>query len=111
MEYVIPGFIYGLVTVIMLTIGIVQFRSKKPVTFYSGEKALDEKELTDVRAWNRSHGIMWMSYSAVILLTAVIGFTAKNNIVMLLCALGGPVLPFPLMVVCHHKFEKKYKRK
>lgn len=111
MEYVIPGFIYGMVAVIMLSIGIVQLKSKKPVTFYSGEKPLTESELTDVKAWNRRHGLMWVFYSIFIVVTTLVGFIVKNDLVMILCSVGGVLIPIPFMVIYHHKLEKKYRIK
>lgn len=43
--------IYLLVAMIMVGIGVFQFRSKKPVGFYSGEQPPGEDELSDVTAW------------------------------------------------------------
>ena len=111
MEYIIPGFIYGLVAITMFSIGIVQYKSKKPATFYSGEKPLDEKELTDVKAWNHRHGLMWMIYGFMIVVSAITGFIVKSNLVMILCTVGGILIPIPLMVIYHHRLEKKYRIK
>ena len=109
MEYIIPIFIYTLTAGIMLAIGIVQLRSKKPVAFYSGETGPKESELTDVRAWNLRHGIMWLIYGAIIIVTAAVDFTVKSDLVTILCTLGGPIIPIPFMVMYHHKLERKYK--
>ena len=111
MEYVIPGFIYGLVAITMFSIGIAQYKSKRPATFYSGEKPLDEKELTDVKAWNHRHGLMWIIYGIFIVVTVVIGFVSKNDWIMILCTFGGILIPIPFMVICHHRLEKKYRIK
>lgn len=58
--------IYGGVAALMIGIGISQLRSKKPVGFYSGVKPPREDELSDVGAWNKKHGIMWIIYGAII---------------------------------------------
>lgn len=38
-QTIISGVIFGLCALMMLGIGISQLKSKKPVAFYSGEKA------------------------------------------------------------------------
>lgn len=40
----------------IIIIGIVQYRSKDPVGFWSGEKPPKREQITDVRAYNRKHG-------------------------------------------------------
>ena len=65
--------IYLLVAAIMLGIGIFQYRSKSPVGFYSGEKPPMESELTDVDAWNKKHGKMWIWYGVIIIISYLAG--------------------------------------
>lgn len=60
--------IYVIVAAIMVGIGIVQLKSKKPVGFYSGEKPPRPEELSDVEAWNKQHGMMWLIYGGIIML-------------------------------------------
>ncbi len=50
---VLSGVIFGLCALVMFGIGIFQIKSKKPVAFYSGEKAPDKSDLSDVNAWNK----------------------------------------------------------
>ena len=56
-EFIFGFVIYLFVAAVMLGIGISQYRSKKPVGFYSGEKPPLEHELTDVIMWNKKHAI------------------------------------------------------
>lgn len=109
MEYIIPIFIYTLTAGIMAAIGIVQMRSKKPVAFYSGEKGPKESELTDVTAWNKLHGLMWLCYGIIILVTGIAGILLDKAVLTILLTIFGPLVPIPLMVMYHHKLEKKYK--
>ena len=111
MEYIIPIFIYTLTAGIMAAIGIVQLKSKKPVGFYSGEKSPTESELTDVRAWNIRHGLMWLIYGIIIFVTGIGAFFVYSSALTILLTLGGSLVPNPLMVMYHHKLEKKYKIK
>lgn len=65
--------IYLLVAFFMIGIGISQLRSQKPVGFFSGEQPPAEDKLTDVHAWNQKHGMMWLWYGGIIIISALIG--------------------------------------
>ena len=53
--------------------GIVQYHSKKPVVFWAGKEPPTAEQLTDLKAYNHRHGIMWMVYSAAFVLCFFIG--------------------------------------
>ena len=40
----------------LIVIGIVQYRSKNPVGFWSGEKPPEKEQITDMKAYNQKHG-------------------------------------------------------
>ena len=61
--YIISLVVFLLVSMVMIIIGISQIRSKQPVGFYTGEKLPREDELSDVVAWNKKHGYMWVVYA------------------------------------------------
>ena len=104
---IVSAVIFGIVASIMLTIGISQYTAKKPVTFYSGEKALPPEKLTSVEGWNRAHGRLWIAYGAVILLgTAAFLLIGRKWAVVL--PIAAVMLPIPLLVVGHNRAEKKY---
>ena len=105
---VFSGLIFGFCALLMFGIGIWQFRSRKPVGFYSGEKPPDEKELTDVRAWNKKHGMMWMLYGGLIVLAGVCGIVMGSSVLLLIPFLVCPLLPLPFMVWYHHHLIRKY---
>ena len=46
----------------LIILGIVQYRSKEPVGFWAGKEPPRKEEVTDVRAYNRKHGLMWILY-------------------------------------------------
>ncbi len=60
----------GIITIVIVAIsaapevilGIFQYRSKEPVGFWSGKEPPKREEVTDVKAYNQKHGIMWMVY-------------------------------------------------
>lgn len=102
--------IYLFVAAIMLGIGIVQLRSENPVAFYSGEKPPRPEELTDVDAWNKKHGRMWVIYGSIIIITGVIGMLMGDTIWGILPTIGGVIIPLPVMIWYHKKLEKQYKK-
>ena len=104
-------FIMLFVAFLMLIIGIFQMRSKKPVGFYAGEKGPDEIELTDVQAWNIKHGIMWVLYGIIILVTSLIGVSMIDGIWCTVPLIGGVTLPLPFMIWFHHRLIVRYRIK
>ena len=104
---ILTGAIFFIVASVMLTIGISQYTAKKPVTFYSGEKALPPEKLTSVEGWNRAHGRLWIAYGAVILLS-LLPFLLIKHPAAVLAPIAGVLLPLPFLVMGHHRAEKKY---
>lgn len=111
----IAGIIIGLVIImltalVMIGIGISQLKSKTPVAFYTGEKPLRKEELSDVSMWNKRHGIMWITYGIVMILSyliaVIIGLDSRPGF-LLFC--GGIVLPILVMIWYHHKLIRIYK--
>lgn len=100
--------IYLMVAVFMAGIGISQLKSKSPVGFYSGEKPPREDELSDVKAWNKKHGLMWLFYSAIIMISYGIGAIVGDTIWCVLPMCGGIIIPLPIMIWYHHKLIKTY---
>ena len=99
-----------LVASIMIGIGIYQIKSPKPAWFYSGEEPPKPETITDLRAWNRKHGSMWILYGAVIIVTSIVArFTSETVGVLLF--IGGIMLPLPFMVWWHHHLESRYLKK
>lgn len=106
---IISGVIMGFCALIMITIGISQWKSKKPVGFYTGEKAPEEKELSDVPAWNKRHGMMWIMYGVCILFAWICGLLLGDDLLALIPFLICVILPIPVMIAYHHKLVKKYR--
>lgn len=106
---IISGVIFGLVALIMFGIGISQLRSKVPVGFYTGEKPPKTEQLSDVHAWNKKHGIMWIIYGICIICSWICSVFIGGdsiNAVFPLCI--GVILPIPVMMFLHHRLVKTY---
>ena len=88
-------------------IGIYAWRRTKPMWFWSGS-SVREEEITDVKAYNRENGIMWICYSAVFWISTIMGIWSVSTagIVLAVGCLGG----LPLLVIAYNRIYRKYKR-
>jgi hypothetical protein len=102
--------IYGFISLFMISIGVSQLKSKTPVGFYTGEKPPKAEELTDVSAWNRKHGMMWVLYGVVILLSWFAGFLAGDSSWAAIPLVLGVCIPLIFMIFYHSALVKRYKK-
>lgn len=109
-EQIICFCIYLLVALLMLGIGISQWNSKEPVGFYTGEKPPAPQSLSDVSAWNRKHGAMWILYGILIIISGVAGVFGTQSIWSIIPLVGGVVVPIGVMVWYHHRLINQYRR-
>ncbi len=101
--------IYFFTSLIMVSVGVINLRSKKPVNFYTGEKPLKEDEITDIKAWNRKHGIMWVLYGIFMFVTFLAGILVfRDSHLGIVLMIGGTILPIFPMMWYHHVLWKKY---
>ena len=107
-EYIMAMVIIFLVALVMIGIGVSQIKSKKPVAFYTGEKAPGEDELSDVAAWNKRHGFMWVIYGLAIMEAFLLSSLVKSEILQMVILLGGIVGALPIMILYHSHLKKKY---
>ena len=107
-EYIFGFVIYAFVAIFMMGIGIVQLKSKKPVAFYSGEKPPRAEDVTDVNAWNKKHGLMWIVYGIVIVLSYFAGMLIGDSVWSVIPMVGGVVVPIPFMIRYHNRLRKEY---
>ena len=105
---ILTAIIYGGCAAITFGIGFAQRKSKKPVTFYSGEKALRPEQLSDVASWNLKHGNMWLIYGAIILASCISGWILGDSIFSLIRLLVGVMIPLPIMCIYHNKLLREY---
>ncbi|WKY42800.1 hypothetical protein Q5O14_08915 [Eubacteriaceae bacterium ES2] len=109
-ESILMLIIYGITAIIMIAIGITQLRSKKPVGFYSGEQAPSEDEIRDVQSWNKKHGMMWLIYGIIIIVSWFIGSLIGDSIFSLIPFCGGLVIPVIFMIWYHQKLVQLYRK-
>ena len=109
-QIIFTGITFGIVALIMFGIGITQIRSKDPVGFYSGIKPPAREELTDVDAWNKKHGTMYIAYGICIVVSWVCGLIIGDSIFAVIPYTVGLLVPVIIMVIYHHRLVKKYKK-
>ena len=94
----------------VIILGIVQYRSKDPVGFWSGKRPPKKEQITDVEAYNRKHGLMWIVYGVGVFLSFACGLPFGGlaaGYLSMIEIMGG----IPLMVVYHNKLNQMYYRK
>lgn len=94
----------------IIILGIVQYRSKEPVGFWSGKKPPKREQIMDVRAYNRKHGRMWILYGVGFIVCFVCGLPFGGLTAGYLCmveALGGIFV----MIAYHNRLNRMYYRK
>ncbi len=111
MEYIVPCLIFAVTALIMIAIGISNFKSDKPVGFYTGIEPPPPEEITDISAYNKKHGWMWIAYGIGIAACAILPFLTDSNIIITFvsCLFGvGGVL---ILMIGHAWLDKKYRTK
>ena len=94
----------------IIIIGIVQYRSKEPVGFWSGKKPPQKEQITDVKAYNQKHGLMWILLGVGFILCLVCGLLFGGEIAGYLCiieVIGG----IWAMIAYHEKLDRMYYKK
>ena len=87
-------------------LGIYAMKRKKPMWFWSGSE-IKAWQLTDVAAYNRSNGWMWIVFSLGFWAAAILGIfdiPAAGILVMATCVLG-----IPGLVITYNRIYRKYK--
>lgn len=93
---------------IMIGIGISQIKSINPVGFYTGQKPPKEKQLTDVKEWNKKHGIMWIIYGFAIMSSFFVGIFVGDSFYSAMTMMGVVFGGLLFMIWYHGRLKNKY---
>lgn len=106
-EIIISSVILLISVVPIIVIGIVQYRSKEPVGFWSGKKPPRKEQITDVKAYNRKHGLMWILLGVGFIFCFVCGLFMGGQMAGYLCMIEviGGILA---MIAGHEKLDRMY---
>ena len=110
-EFITSLFIHFAIGIIMIIIGISKMKKQEPIRFYHREKPLRYDEVTDVKAYNKKHGMMWIIFGVVIILFEIIGMIMKYSVyfffIVILTAIAGIILTMKY----HQKINNEYVKK
>ena len=95
------------VSLLFTGIGIFAWQRKKPMWFWSGS-TVKGSEISDVAAYNRANGIMWLVFSLIMWVSTVLGAMNKKTGGILLIA--GCIIGVPLLPIVYGKIYRKYKK-
>ena len=88
-------------------IGIYAWNRKKPMWFWAGD-TVHEEDITDVRAYNRANGMMWIVFSLPFWLATIMGLydlRMAGNIILFDSTVG-----LLLLILTYIKIHIKYKK-
>lgn len=95
------------VSLLFTGLGIYAWRREKPMWFWSGS-TVEEDEISDIPAYNRANGIMWLVFSALLWVSTICGFLymrAGGIILIASVIVFGPALP-----VIYTKIYDRYRK-
>lgn len=107
-ENIITIIIFAWTALIMIAVGVFQINLKEPVGFYTGEKPLKREQVSDVVAWNKKHGMMWIAYGVGMVLAYLVGVLIGDEEVSGAIFIGVVIGGIPAMIAYHHWLKKKY---
>ena len=95
------------ISVFFTGIGIYARRREKPMWFWSGSE-VSEREITDIPAYNRANGNMWIAYSLVFWFSFLFGMFQMEaaGVILAVGCLGG----IPVLIIAYNRIYNKYKR-
>ncbi|HBH95616.1 MAG TPA: hypothetical protein DDX91_07670 [Ruminococcaceae bacterium] len=108
MEWVINEFITIILILIFGGIALDSFLSKAPVNFWAGD-VVKTADITDIKAYNRSNGLMWSFFTLPQLIAAVL--CPINSLASNIVQFGGILLGIPVLIIVYKQIEKKYRIK
>ena len=106
METAVWLFIMIPASALITGIGIYAWKRRKPMWFWSGS-TVSESEISDIPAYNRANGIMWISFSAVFWISTALGLFHQEAAGIVLEA--GCLAGVPALIFTYQKIYKKYR--
>ena len=95
------------VSLLFTGIGIYAWRRKKPMWFWSGS-TVKGSEISDVAAYNRANGIMWLVFSLIMWISTIFG--AMNMKVGGIFLIAGSIISVPILPIVYGKIYRKFKK-
>lgn len=93
---------------LFILIGIFSWRKETPMHFWSGSTVTTE-EISDVKAYNKANGLMWISYGSIFIIAGIIGLFKLylfSIIILLTASLPGILILIIIYRRIYHKYKK-----
>ncbi|QNM05652.1 hypothetical protein [Qiania dongpingensis] len=99
--------IWSLVSAVFLGLGVGCFFAKRQMGFWANAKA---PEVTDIRRYNRSVGIIWILFSVLLFVLGLFSRGGQNSPGAIVTILGTMLLCI-VMMIAYSVVLDKYRRK
>lgn len=93
--------------IFFFVIGIYSLLAKKPVGFFANA---EPPEIENVKAYNRSVGILWIIYAIVFCILGTPLLVPQNSVWILFSVLG-IMFESIILVIAYLRIERKYEKK
>ncbi len=107
-EYVTAFLIWTIVGIIFILGGLMCFYSKNPKGFWSNIKTF---EVTDVKAYNKALGKLWIVYGAITILLGLPILAGEGSPLIVISIVGMMAEAIFAMVIYVIAIEPKYRKK
>lgn len=107
---IIGYIIWVLVSIVFFIIGIVSWKSKMPVGFFSNIKSPETSEIADVKGYNHAVARIWFVFAAVMALLGLPLLAGQNSPLVMITVIGSLWLCIAICVM-YMRVEKKYRKK
>lgn len=94
---------------LFISIGIYSLKKKTPMHFWSGTTVKPE-EISNIKAYNKANGVMWISYGLIFVLSGILGFlvgTFIGAIIVVLISTIGLIILITIYTRIHDKYKIK----
>lgn len=108
--FVAVSVILFLVGIIFVMIGIYAYQRKSPMYFYAGTD-IDASEITDVKAYNKANGIMWIAYGTLYFIPILVYILMPDKISDTVISVSVVICFLGLLAVLwiYQKIDDKYR--
>ena len=93
--------------ILFFAIGVYARKRNKPMWFWSGS-TVKESEISDVAAYNRANGIMWLVFSLIMWISTIFG--AMNMKAGGIFLIAGSIISVPILPIVYRKIYRKFKK-
>lgn len=97
--------------IVFIAIGMNYLKSKAPLGFFTGEKPPKPEEISDIKAWNKKHGIAMFICAGLITIGCFAPVSIPDETVAMFVFIGAFAVALAGIVIYHNYLTKKYKIK